>query len=180
MTNTLPHPTTRNALDDHEMARVDNATIFTSLSPASAREVRIERIISSQPNLVEQARARGFYDHMRGRVSQARAQGGKLEVSYDQGWAKAIRTRAALSGRPWYETEKWRDSGKWTWKIYREGFFQTQGSAPNERRADQDIEVAKAELMDHYGDWGARSTGTAPPHGQGQDQEDEEADSPRM
>lgn len=153
MTHTLRVPPPGIALDDREMAQVENATIFTSLSFACARQVRIARIIASQPNRVEQARARGFYDHMLGQISQAGAQGSRLEVSYEQGWARAIRTRAALRGRPWYETEKHRESGKWTWEIYREGFFQARGCAPNERRADQDIEVVKAELMDRYGDW---------------------------
>jgi hypothetical protein len=73
VTSTLPSQHTFTVLDDHALPRVENATILTSLTPASAREVRIARIISSQPILVEQARMRGFYDHMFAREFQAAA-----------------------------------------------------------------------------------------------------------
>lgn len=161
---------TRNVMSEREMARAEAATVTASLTPESARLVRIERIVRGQSNPADQARFRGFYDYMLGRPSQALALGQKLEVSYAQGWAKGVQRRVMLKGRPWYETEKQREGGKWSWRIYREGFFETQGTAPNERRADQDIEVAKADLMDHYGDW-APSGGVQAPAGQSDEDE---------
>lgn len=140
-------------LDEHEMARIEVATVTTSLSPESARLVRIERIIRAQASPADQARTRGFYDFMLGRQSQAAAQGERLAVSYQQGWAKGQQRRVALNGRAWYETEKTRFSGKWVWRIYREGHFQAEGNAPSESRADEQIEDSKADLMDLHGDW---------------------------
>jgi hypothetical protein len=155
-----PAPTpsaTRAFLDEHEMARIETATVTTSLSPESARLVRIERIIRAKPNPADQARARGFYDFMLGHQNQAAAQGVRLSVSYQQGWEKGQQRRVALNGRAWYETEKARSNGKWSWRIYREGYFQLEGNAPSETRADQQIEDSKADLMDLHGDWGAPS-----------------------
>jgi hypothetical protein len=149
-----------------------------SLSPASARQTRIARVIASQPNLVERARMQGFYDFMLALPSQAAAQGEKLEVSYEQGWARAQRKRVALNGRAWYETEKEREGGKWTWRIYREGFFEVQGQARTERAADQDIEVATADLKDHYGDWAPRYAGA--PAAEEDDVEQDADEAPRM
>lgn len=152
---TFPNPQTpvRDVLADHAVARAEAATVSISLSPESARLVRIDRIVASQPNPVDRARALGFYDFMLGRRSQAKAQGTRLEVSYDQGWAKGAQRRGSLNGKAWYEVEKERAGGKWNWSIYREGFFQTAGEAKSETRADQQIEDAKAGLMDRYGDW---------------------------
>ena len=164
MTNSLARPrlNTRSVMNERELARADAAAVTASLSSDSARLVRIERIVRGQSNPADQARDRGFYDYMLGRPSQALALGQKLEVSYAQGWAKGVQRRIILKGRPWYETEKLRDGGKWHWRIYREGYFELQGTTPNERRADQDIEVAKADLMDRYGDWGVRSITAVP------------------
>lgn len=164
MTSSLARsrPGILNVMDERELARADTATVTASLSPESARQVRIERIVRGQSNPADQARYRGFYDFMLGRPSEALALGQKLEVSYAQGWAKGVQRRVILKGRPWYETEKQREGGKWSWRIYREGYFELQGTAPNERRADQDIEVAKADLMDRYGDWAPRSGAPAP------------------
>lgn len=169
-------PAIRSTAVEHEMARVEAATVSTSLSPESARQVRIDRVVASQANLVEQARKRGFYDFMLGRQSDAQAQGKKLEVSYEQGWVMGMRHRAVLKGRAWYETEKLREGGKWTWRVYREGYFQAQGTAPNESRADQDIEVAKADLMDRNGDWPVREL-ALPVH---EEQEEDEVPTQRM
>lgn len=101
-------------------------------------------------------------------------------MSYEQGWERGKRTRSALRGRPWYEIEKQRDGGRWTWRIYREGFFQTQGTAPNERHADQDIEVAKADLMDRYSDWAVRCAGAAQAQESDQDDDEEEVPGQRV
>jgi len=153
------------ALDEHEAARVEVATVSTSLSPECARLVRIGRIIAGQPNPADRARAQGFYDFMLGRPAQAKAQGPRLEVSYDQGWAKGAQRRALLNGRAWYEIEKERAGGKWIWRIFREGYFQADGSAKSEARVDQQIEDTKADLMDRYGDWlnqSARSAAADP------------------
>ena len=117
-------PAPRTVRDEHEMAIIEAATVTTSLSPDSARLIRIERIILGQPNPADRARVRGFYDFMLGRPSQAAAQGVRLAVSYQQGWTKGQQRRVALNGRAWYETEKARNGGKWTWRIYREGHFQ--------------------------------------------------------
>lgn len=157
MASTLTHlpPLPRTVLDEHEIARVEARTVRTSLSPESARLVRIERIIRVLPNPADQARARGFYDFMLGRPNQAASQGLRLAVSYEQGWAKGQQRRVALNGRAWYETEKTRSDGRWAWGIYREGYYQTGGNAPRETHADQLIEDSKADLMDHYGDWGS-------------------------
>lgn len=89
----------RTVLDEHEMARIEAATVTTSLSPDSARQGRIERIILGQPNPADQARARGFYDFMLGHPSQAAALGVRLVVCYQQGWAKGHRRRVSLNGR---------------------------------------------------------------------------------
>lgn len=159
-------PAARNFLDEHEMARIETATVTTSLSPESARLVRVERIVRAQTNLADQAHARGFYDFVLGRPSRAAAQGSRPAVSCQQGWAKGQQRRVALNGHALYETEKARSGGKWTWRIYREGHFQVEGSAPSETRADQQIEDAKADLLDRYGDWsrqgGARAQGEEP------------------
>lgn len=153
---TLPHTPilTRDVLAEHAAARVEAATVSISLSPDSARLARIQRLISSQPNPVDKARAQGFYDFMLGRAPQAKAEGPRLEVSYLQGWAKGRLRRSLLNGKPWYETEKERSGGKWTWRIYREGYHEADGTAKSETIADQQIEDTKADLMDRYGDWG--------------------------
>lgn len=155
---TFPNPQNpvRDVLADHAAARVDAATVSISLGPESARLVRIDRIVASQPNPADRARALGFYDFMLGRPSQAKAQGLLLEVSYDQGWAKGVQRRALLNGKAWYETEKERAGGKWSWRLFREGYFQADGSAKSEARVDQQIEDTKADLMDRYGDWRAQ------------------------
>lgn len=171
-THTAPRP----VLDEHEMARIEAATVTISLSPDSARLVRIERIILGQPNSADQARARGFYDFMLGRPSQAAAQGSRLAVSYQQGWGKGQQRRVALNGRAWYETEKARSGGKWTWRIYREGHLQVEGNARSETRADRQIEDSKADLMDRHGDWGTPNR-IAPP---AEHAEEDEAPGPRM
>lgn len=174
-----PAPTSsaaREYLDEHDMARVEAATVATSLSPESARLVRIDRIIRAQTNPADQARVRGFYDFMLGHPSQAAAQGVRLAVSYEQGWAKGQQRRVALNGRAWYETEKARSNGKWSWRIYREGYFQVEGNAPSETRADQQIEDSKADLMDRHGDWGAPSR----PAPSAQPLDEDEAPGPRM
>lgn len=171
--NTRPPRTTR---DEHEMARVEAATVITSLSPDSARLVRIERVIRAQLNPADQARVRGFYDFMLDRPSQAAAQGVRLAVSYQQGWAKGLQRRVALNGRAWYETEKTRLSGKWLWRIYREGHFQAEGNAPSENRADQQIEDSKADLMDLHGDW---ATPTRPTPA-GEQLDEDETPGPRV
>ena len=168
----------RNTLDDHASARVEVATVSTSLSPDSVRLVRIDRLIASQPNPADKARAQGFYDFMLDRGSQAKALGPRLEVSYNRGWAKGVQRRASLKGKPWYETEKARAGGKWTWRIYREGYHQAEGVAGSEARADQQIEDMKADLMDKYGDWGVprHQVPLAPAEGEPED----EAAGPRM
>lgn len=176
MTLPITHTPLRDVLADHAAARAEAATVSISLSPESARLVRIDRIVASQPNPADRARALGFYDFMLGRPSQAKAQGPRLEVSYDQGRAKGAQRRGSLNGKAWYEVEKERAAGKWNWRIYREGFFQTAGDAKSETRSDQQIEDAKADLMDRYGDWRiqyARS-GAADPG------EDEAEPAPRM
>ena len=177
MTSALPPitPPQRTTRDEHDMARVEAATVATSLSPESARLVRIERIIRGQTNPADQARVRGFYDFMLGHASQAAAQGVRLAVSYEQGRAKGQQRRVALNGRAWYETEKARSNGKWSWRIYREGYFQVEGNAPSETRADQQIEDSKADLMDLHGDW---ATPTRPPAAEPQDED--ETPGPRM
>lgn len=156
MATSHSHHPTSTVLDRYEAARVEAATASTSLSPESARLVRIERIIAGQPNPADRARAQGFYDFMLGRPSLAKAQGPRLEVSYDQGWAKGAQRRALLNGKAWYETEKERAGGKWSWRVFREGYFQADGSARSEAQVDQEIEDTKADLMDRYGDWGNR------------------------
>jgi len=163
---------TRDVLAEHAAARVEAAAVSISLSPDSARLVRIERLIAGQPNPADKARAQGFYDFMLGRAPQAKAQGPRLEISYLQGWAKGTLRRASLRGKPWYETEKERSGGKWTWRIYREGYHQADGTAKSEASADQQIEDTKADLMDRYGDWGARQVGLS---AEGEDEENESA-----
>lgn len=177
MASALTNPDTSSLvpLDEHEMARIEAATVSTSLSSESARLVRIERLLVGQKNPADQARARGFYDYMLARPSQAAAQGVRLAVSYQQGWEKGQQRRVALNGRPWYETEKARTGGKWTWRIYREGYFQIEGNARSETLADQQIEDSKADLMDRYGDWQLPSYARSSVQ-----QEDDEEPGPRM
>lgn len=83
MTQTLPP-----ALDDYANARAEAATVRTSLSAVSARDVRIEQVIQGQPHVVEQARKRGFYDFMLGQPSLARAmgRGSKCPMTGDSVW----------------------------------------------------------------------------------------------
>jgi len=173
---TYPDQSSSAPLDEHEMARIEAATVSTSLSSKSARLVRIERLIAGHRNPADQARARGFYDYMLARPSQATAKGVRLAVSYQQGWEKGEQRRVALNGRLWYETEKTRAGGKWTWRIYREGYFQLEGGARSETLADQQIEDSKADLMDRYGDW--RVLSRQDPQAELADEEEE--DRPRM
>lgn len=178
---TIPHPQApaRDVLADHTAARADSATVTISLSPESARQVRIGRIVASQANPADRARALGFYDLMLGQASQAKAQGPRLEISYDQGWAKGAQRRASLNGKAWYEIEKERAGGKWDWRIYREGYFQAEGTAKSETRADQQIEDMKADLMDEHCDWGApQHQAGEPAPGCGDNQAEDEKDAP--
>ena len=170
MTRTCPP-----ALDDYENARVEGVTVRTSLSAISARDVRIERVIQSQPNVVEQARKRGFYDFMLERPSLACALGPQIKESYCQGERIGALLRERLAGRAWYETEKSRTGGRWAWRIYREGYFATEGTARSETRADEQIEDAKADLMDKHADWRVPSRLAADDAA-----EDGESDSPGM
>lgn len=134
--------------DKFEQAREDLATVSMGLAPESARDVRISRIIASQPNPAERARKQGFYDFMLGQGSNAKAHGKVLEVSYEQGWNRGKQQRERLNGRPWIDVHKERDGAKWKWAIYQEGVYRAGGDAKSEKAADAAIDDARIDLAE--------------------------------
>ena len=140
-------------IDEIENAHIENSMVSIGLSPESVRDTRIARKIAAAPNPADKARLQGYYDFMLSKDNAAKKQSKISEVSYLQGWKRGQDQRERLNGLPWYETEKYRDGGKWSWSIYREGLHQKSGEASSEKNADLDIEVAKADLMDAHDDW---------------------------
>lgn len=157
------HRDNRQKIDDTENARIENSTVSIGLSPESARDTRIARKIAAAPNPADKARLQGYYDFMLGKDNAAKKQSKISEVSYLQGWKRGQDQRERSNGLPWYETEKSRDVGKWSWSIYREGLHQKSGEASSEKNADLDIEVAKADLMDAHDDWSKKARPLRPP-----------------
>lgn len=144
-----------------ESAVIENSTVSISLSPESARDVRIDRIVASQPNPADRARMRGFYDEMLGIPSRVGEYSKISAVSYEQGRKRGMDRRNLLNGRPWYEVEKVRDGSRWKWVIYQEGVFKRSGSAKSEKEADLAIDIARVELTEQADQPGAETV-TAP------------------
>lgn len=73
--------------------------VSMSLTAESARLVRAERKVASQPTLPKQVEMRGFLDVMLGLADGRAAHSEKLRVSYEQGLARGKKHRAMLDAR---------------------------------------------------------------------------------
>lgn len=116
---------------------MEDRPIQISLTRESARLVRFERIVQSKPNPPAKAEARGYYDALLG-LAQPEWVDFKLEKHYQAGFAKARGYRAVLSSRglAWTEREISQDQSKWTWAVYREGYFVASGEAKSQKSAE--------------------------------------------
>lgn len=120
-----------------------------SLTKESARLVRAERKVASQPNLPKQAEMRGFLDVMLGLEDRGSTYSDKLRVSYEQGQGRARKHRAMLDARgaQWWETDVAKDGRWWSWNLYREGHHVGSGRESSQVKAEHAAFDARMDLV---------------------------------
>ena len=139
----MPLPMRSDVVDDS-----DTRVVSFSLSPESARDTRIARIIASAVSLPARARLQGFYDGMLNRSDATASFSDKLSVAYEQGRQKASDTRKRLAGRPWIEAVSERAGSSWAWQVYVEGIPTVGGKAGSETKAYDAVIDARIAIMD--------------------------------
>lgn len=117
------------------------------LSPESAKEVRIERIINSQQNIPARIKKLGFYDYMFGKSSRLNEQNKICQVYYEAGWKHGIQIRNLRKESPWFETEIKKVGSKWEWVIFREGYYVACGYATSQIKAEKDAFSKQVDLV---------------------------------
>lgn len=141
----IPLPLRTDAVDDS-----DTRVVSFSLSPESARDTRIARLIASASSLPARARLQGFYDGMLNRSDATASFSDKLSVAYEQGRQKAAETRKRLSGRPWIEAVSERAGSSWAWQVYVEGIPTVGGKAGSETKAYDAVIDARIAIMERH------------------------------
>ena len=128
---------------------IDTA-LWQSISAASARLVRAERLVQAKPNPVERAIERGYRDCMMG-LNKPDWITFPLESHYRKGFENGRKFRDILNARglDWQETVIEKSGSRWTWAIYREGYCLASGKATSERKAGCAAEVARTDPRRH-------------------------------
>lgn len=141
----MPIPLRTDAVDDS-----DTRVVSFSLSPESARDTRIARLIAAAASLPARARLQGFYDGMLSRSDATATFSDKLVVAYEQGRQKAAETRKRLAGRPWIEAVSERAGSSWAWQVYVEGIPTVGGKAGTETKAYDAVIDARIAIMERH------------------------------
>lgn len=119
-----------------------------SLTPESAREVRLARLVSAMSNPADKARMQGFIDYMTGKPSKEDQYSKISIVSYQQGRKKGEEKRKQLNGDTWIETEKEKIGSKWIWRVYEEGYLKASGEEKTDNAAYDAIIDARIRLKE--------------------------------
>ena len=126
---------------------INSATVSISWTSESARLIRAERKVQSQPTPPKKAEIRGYLDFILGLPIRAGEFSNVLSVSYMAGWSKGRRARAALDERrrPWWETDISRDGSRWAWAVYREGEAISCGTTSSQVKAETEALEARLD-----------------------------------